>query len=563
MRRLVLVLGLWALLPAAAASAASTRGGAHAWCGTARSGARDAVWAHREQRDRRGAEARSIHAAFDVGQIAVLMDEGDLALIANAMDLQKAGVRFSPAGGGYSVSRVDLPMEPDSGMRLTLGDDASLLVSLGFTFPFYGKTYSQVFVNSDGNLTFGEKDDASTARNLGRLVNGPPRVAPLLADFNAEAGGAISVLSLPDHATVTWRAVPQFDHTDKNTFQVTLWADGRVDFVYDQELASAIEEGTTGIAPGSAQGGLTAVDFSPAAGVAGGTGALAESFRQEDGLDTVAVARKFYASHPDRYQQLVIYTSRRLVPGKTFSYEQTVTNADAGIGAGLQNLSADYGSAGRLESFVTMDAISKYPDDLNRRFLGEDSALAVLAHEVGHRWLVNALFRDGAANSHELLGRDEVHWSFFADTDGSYLEGNDIAPQSDGSFRTTGASLRYSAMDQYLMGMRDATEVPSFFFVRNPLDTADTDPGREPRTGVTFGGARKDVSIDDVVSALGARRPAGAPWAAPFRQAFVYVSVGGAPDAAAIDKVERIRAAWPAFFNQSVEGRGSVDPTLN
>lgn len=563
MRRLVLVLGLWALLPVASGSAARTGSGGHAWCGTARSGARDAVWAHREQRDRRGAEARSLHTALDIGQIAVLLDEGDLALVANAMDLQKAGVRFSPAGGGYSVSRVDLPLEPDSGMPLSLGDDASQLVSLDFTFPFYGKTYSQVFVNSDGNLTFGQNDDASTARNLGRLVNGPPRVAPLLADFNDEVGGAISLLSLPDHATVTWRAVPQFDHTDKNTFQVTLWADGRVDFVYDQELSSAIEEGTTGIAPGSAQGGLTAVDFSTAAAVAGGAGALAESFRQEDGLDAVAVARKFYASHPDSYQQLVIYTSRRLVPADTFSYEQTVANADAGIGVGPQNLSAEYGSAGRLESFVTMDAISKYPDDLNRRFLGEDSALTVLAHEVGHRWLVNALFRDGAANSHELLGRDEVHWSFFADTDGSYLEGNDIAPQSDGSFRTSGSSLRYSAMDQYLMGMREASEVPSFFFVRSPSDTSDTDPGRQPRTGITFGGTRKDVSIGEVVSALGARRPAGAPWAAPFRQAFVYVSVGGPPAAAAIDKVERIRAAWPALFNQSVEGRGSVDPTLN
>jgi hypothetical protein len=554
---------LSALLPAATGSAASTRSGAHAWCGTARGGASDAVWAHREQRDRRGAEARSLHAAADVGQIAVVMDEGDLALVANPMDLQKAGVRFSPAGAGYSVSRVDLPLEPDSGTRLSLGDDASQGVSLGFTFPFYGKTYSQAFVNSDGNLTFGQKDDASTARTVGRLVNGPPRVAPLLADFNDEAGGSISMLSLTDHLTVTWRAVPQFDHADKNTFQVTLWADGRVDFVYDQELSSAIEAGATGISPGSTEGGLTAVDFSGAAGVAGGAGALVESFRQEDGLDTVAVARKFYATHPDSYQQLVIYTSRRLVSGNTFSYEQTVSNADAGIGTGGQNLSPDYGSAGRLESFVTMDAISKYPDDLNRRFLGEDSALTVLAHEVGHRWLVNALFRDGAANSHELLGRDEVHWSFFADTDGSYLEGNDIAPQSDGTFRTAGASLRYSAMDQYLMGMRDASEVPSFFFVRNPSGTSDIDPGREPRTGVTFGGTRKDVSIGDVVSALGARRPAGAPWAAPFRQAFVYVSVGGPPDAAAIDKIERIRAAWPDFFNQSVEGRGRVDPTLN
>lgn len=563
MRRVLLLLtGLAILLPAAPAGAA--RGsGRHAWCGTSRGGARDAVWAHREQRDRHGAEARSLRASFDVGQIAVLLDEGDLALVANPMDLQKKGVRFSPAGSGYSVSRVDLPLEPDAGSRLSLGDDASQSVALGFSFPFYGSTYSQAFVNSDGNLTFGAKDDASTARNVGRLVNGPPRVAPLLADLNAEEGGSVSMLSLPDHATVTWRAVPQFERFDKNTFQVTLWADGRIDFVYDQELSSDIEEGVAGVAPGNGRGGLTAVDFSAAASVAGGAGALAESFRQEDGLDTVAVARKFYATHSDRYQQLVIYTSRKLVSSNTFSYEQTVANADAGIGVGVESSSAEYGSAGRLESFITMDAISKYPDDLTFRFLGEDSALSVLAHEVGHRWLVNALFRDGAADSHDLLGRDEVHWSFFVDTDGSHLEGNDIAPQSDGSFRTAGASLRYSAMDQYLMGMRDASEVPPFFLVRNPAGVLDTSPGRAPRTGVTFTGTRKDVAIGDVVAALGARRPAGAPWTTPFRQAFVYVAVGGPPDAAALDKIERIRAAWPAFFAQSTEGRGAVDPTLN
>jgi hypothetical protein len=259
----------------------------------------------------------------------------------------------------------------------------------------------------------------------------------------------------------------------------------------------------------------------------------------------------------------VVFTSRPLVASTTFAYEQSVRNSDAGIGVGVEDRSADYGSGGRLESFITMDAISKYPDDLSRRFLGEDSTLSVLAHEVGHRWLVKALFRDTAANSEELLGRDEVHWSFFVDTDGSFLEGNDIQAQSDGRFRTMGASLRYSAIDQYLMGMRDASEVPPFFFVRAPSGTSDTDAGRSPRTGVTFDGTRRDVSIADVVAALGARRPAGAPWPAPFRQAFVYVAVGGPPDPAALEKVERIRAAWPAFFAQSVEGRGSVDPTLN
>jgi hypothetical protein len=563
MRRLLIFAALTALLPPAEGQAARAGGGRNAWCGTDRDGASDAVWAHREQRDRRGAEARSVRASFDVGQIAVVMDEGDVALIANAMDLQRVGLRFSPVGGDYTVSRVDLPLEPDTGTRLSLSDDDSELVTLGFSFPFYGRSYSQVFVNSDGNLTFGTKDDASTARNVGRLVGGPPRVAPLLADFNPEVEGSISTQDLRDHFTVTWRAIPQFDHTDRNTFQATLWADGRVDFVYDQELATGIDEGVTGVAPGAGQGGLTAVDFSTAAGVSGAAGALAESFRAEDDLDTVAVARKFYASHGDDYQQLIVFTSRRLVSANTFAYEQTVHNSDAGIGAGTSDQSAAYGSRGRLESFVTMDAISKYPDDLNRRFLGEDSTLSVLAHEAGHRWLANALFRDGSTTSRELLGRGEVHWSFFADTDGSFLEGNDIEAQSDGRFRTAGASLRYSALDQYLMGLRDVAEVPPLFFVRGPSDTSDTDPGRSPRTNVLFSGTRKDVTIGDVVAALGTRQPAPAPWAAPFRQAFVYVAVGGPPDPAAIEKIERIRAAWPAFFAAGVEGRGAVDPRLN
>ena len=403
--------------------------------------------------------------------------------------------------------------------------------------------------------------DENSSRDVGRLVNGPARVAPLLVDLNPESGGTISFLGVQDHATVTWRAVPQFDETDKNTFQVTLWADGRVDFVYDAELATTIEEAATGVAPGNAAGGLTAVDFAHAA-AATGTGALVESFRDRDGLDTVAVARKFYATHGDDYQQLIIYTSRRLVPAGTFSFEQTVHNTDAGIGASQDDLTAEYGSRGRLESFITMDTIGKYPDDINQRFLGEDSTLTVLAHEVGHRWLVNARFRDGATTSTELLGRDQVHWSFFVDTDGSYLEGNDITPQADGRFRTTGASLRYSALDQYLMGMRDASEVAPLFFVRNPTGT-DTDPGQNPATGVTFGGTRTDVTIGDVVAAIGDRNPRGTPWTRPFREAFVYVTVGAPAEPANVAKIERIRAAWPAFFAQSVEGRGAVDPKLN
>lgn len=561
MRRTLLTLALAVL--AADLGAAGLRSGRNAWCGTTRDGGRDSVWAHREQRERRGVMAQSGRAAsFDIGQIAVLMDEGDLALPKNVMDLQRSALRFSPTREGYSVSRLDLPLEADVGTRLSLGDDASAQVSLGFAFAFYGRSYTEMFVNSDGNVTFGQKDDASTERNVGRLVNGPPRAAPILADLNPQARGTVSVLVLRDHVTVTWEGVPQYDRFDRNTFQVSLWADGRLDFVYDQALSASIDEGVVGVAPGGAQGGLTAVDFSTAAQVLGGAGALAESFRAENGLDTVAVARRFYATHPDDYRQLVVYTSQTLVPSEAFAYSLPVKNAEAGIGLDGHDFSAEFGSAGRLESFVMMDAVTKYPDDLTLRFLGEDSALSVLAHEVGHRWLANAVFRDGNTTSGELLGRDQVHWSFFLDTDGSFLEGNDIQPQSERTFRTVGASLRYSAFDQYLMGMRDASEVPSFFLVRNPAGT-NGNPGRTPESGVVLSGTRKDVAIGDVVAALGRRNPPGVPWVLPLRQAFIYVAVGGAADVQALEKVERIRAAWPAFFIQAADQRGSVDPRLN
>src|SRR5947207_9880160 len=116
MRRLILAV-LVLTLPTTAASAADARSRAGEWCGTHRDGARDAVWSHREQDQRRvgRAGAAATTASFDVGQIAVLLDEGDLALLHNVMDLQQAALRFSPAGAGYSVSRLALPLEPDTG----------------------------------------------------------------------------------------------------------------------------------------------------------------------------------------------------------------------------------------------------------------------------------------------------------------------------------------------------------------------------------------------------------------------------------------------------------------
>lgn len=553
MRRFSFLAAFLAASPAFAASS-------HPWCGTTRHGAHDAYWAHREQEARLSPlrAASSAAVAADVGMVAILQDEGDLALQRNFVDLAGLGLEFARSGANYTVSRVDRPVVP-GGTPLTLTDDSNVPLALPFAFTFYGTAYTSLFVNSDGNLTFGAGESASTPRSISRFVEGPPRIAPLFADLDPGiAGASVTTQSDGDAFRVTWTSVPQFGRTDKNTFQVTLLRDGRIQFAYDAGLAIAIEQAVVGIAPGKARNGLTAVDMSAAAG-ATSAGALAEGFREETELDLAAATHKFYRSHRDSFQQIVFFTSQTLVGRRALAFELTVHNTDAGIGDDTDDLSAFFGGA-HLESVVMMDALSKWFEDPAILVAGEDNTYSVLGQEVGHRWGAYALFKDGATVSRELLGRDDAHWSFFADTDASYLEGSEIADLGGGAFRTLAPSLRYSPLDQYLMGIRRPEEVPPFFFVRSPAGTA-TNPGRSPESGVDFTGTRKDVAIGDVIAALGARKPA--PGAKPpYRQAFVYVAVGAPADPAQIAKLEAIRAHWVPVFAGSTGGRWSVDNRL-
>lgn len=551
MRRLGFLLFLLPL-PAFAA-------GSHPWCGTTVGGGRDAIARHLQAREGRDAREASLAAGIDVGDIAVLEDHGDLAAFRNVVDLANAGIEFGRSGPNYTANSLARPVVAGAGTMLTLGDDAHVAISLPFPFPFYGRTWTSAFVNSDGNLTFGEGESASTDRNLGRFLSGPPRIAPLLADVDPSVGGSITTQPEGDAFRVTWTNVPQFGKTDQNTFQVTLFRDGRVQFSYGA-LGVGID-GVAGIAPGRYQGGFTPIDVSNAVGAVSG-GALAEGFRNQNELDLVAVARRFYASHRDDYQQLVIYTSQSLIAPRTFAYEINVRNADTGTGTEVEDLSGAFGSGGRLESIVDMDAHTKYSADPSLRVNGEDTSLGILAHEVGHRWLARAFFRDGERTSDELLGRQGSHWSFFLDTDGSHDEGNDIADQG-GTFRTVGSGLRYSPLDQYLMGLRRPDEVPPLLLIRSPSGTSNTSAARPPETGVSFGGTRRDVTIGEVIAAMGPRNPAASTRLPAFRQAFIYVAVGGPADAEAVAKVDAIRQHWPGLFQRSTDGRRSAETRLS
>ena len=511
-----------------------------------------------------GLSARAASSSAErSGDIAVLSDDGSIVIGANPFDLGGAALRFDPNGrGGYDVRRATGGFRPDLGRRLLLADDDTREEALAFAFPFYGAAPASAFVNSDGNLTFGRGDVATDARSLGRVLSGAPRVAPFFADLDPSAGGGMFVSAAPDAFTVTWCAVPDFDATGQVTAQASLLPGGAVEIRID--TSTTLKDAVVALSPGATDG-FAPVDLSAAAATAdGGAGAVGERFAAEASLDLVAASRRFYTGFPDNYDQLLFWSDARVIESGTFAFETTIQNGITGIGQEVVSFADAYGSGGRLSSLVVMDDLGKYPADPNQRANGENTTLALVAHETGHRWGATLQFRDASgASSDAWLGRQRAHWSFYCDSDASVLEGNDIEDQGAGSFRTTSTVSRYGPFDLYAMGLLGESEVPPAFYVESPSG-ASQDRESAPRTGVAFTGTRREVSIGDVVDAMGPRNPPASRSAGAHRQAWVYVvGRGRTADPAAIAKLETIRRAFEGFFSDATGGRMSVETRLD
>jgi hypothetical protein len=526
------------------------------------------LWKHQAAAARRAAEGRAQPSTFgptatteDIGQIAVMRDEGDLVLPPNAFDLRSAAFLFARNGsGGYDVRPSTRAFLSSVGDKISLGDDASARIALPFTFPYYSGRYSEAFLNSDGNVTFVSEDHASADRNVARFLTGPPRVAPIFADLDPSKGGGVFRRTDGDALVITWCDVPEFDSTSNRVnVQLRLASDGSIEFIYGATVETS--GAVVGVSPGET-GVFSAVNISEASrtAIGGGSGAVGERFSAQPDFDFVAMAQKFYLTHNDDFDQIVLFTNTRTTTPGTFAFEFAVANEVRGIGVPVFDSSRDFGSRGRLRSVVDMDRLSSYPQDPAQPFLGENNALSVLGQECGHRWLAYLEFRDGATTSTALLGRDEAHWSFFFDSDASHMEGNDIEDRGNGQFRTVGAVSRYSALDQYAMGLRAASEVPPMFLVTQVNSGGSASDA--PRIGVDIRGTRKDVRIEDIVAAMGPRSPDFASAPKAFRQAWVYVVAQTRETSDDLNKLDRLRAAWETFFSASTSGRGTMSARL-
>ncbi len=281
------------------------------------------------------------------------------------------------------------------------------------------------------------------------------------------------------------------------------------------------------------------------------------------------MTKRFYQSFADRYDSIVVWTDFNSDLDGAFAFEITTRNDVMGIGDEVFNDASFWGSAGELESYVFMGNIERYPSSPDQRVSGaggRPSTLGLLAHEFGHRWLASVRFEDNGTRSDGLLGRQKAHWSFFLDSDASFLEGNNISEEGDGRFRTFETVSRYSRLDLYLMGLAPVGEVAPFFFVDDARGIGSTsliNNESSPQSGVTLDGTKHQVLLDDVLRVEGVREPDFESSPKEFRQAWILLYRSGArPSSDVINKVESARIAWEAFFRQITLGRGGVRTTI-
>lgn len=117
---------------------------------------------------------------------------------------------------------------------LTLDPDGSALVSLPFGFDFFGTTYTEVFVNANGHLTFVQADDTAIFDDPAFLGSGP-RIAMLATNLDPAAAGTVFV----DHTAIAPLAisfvfanVPDVDSGLLNSFSVTLFSGGHIQMAF-------------------------------------------------------------------------------------------------------------------------------------------------------------------------------------------------------------------------------------------------------------------------------------------------------------------------------------------
>lgn len=166
-------------------------------------------------------------------------------------DLDGYSIVFTPVGGvqrytACAIPITELPVDPAGSTGLDLHDDTYEQVFLegADTVTLYGVSYDNFYVSSNGYLTFGQPDteyNETLAQHFSM-----PRVSALFDDFQP-TNGQIKWRQLSDRVVVTWEGVKELLTYNSNTFQASLFFDGKIELAW---LGIDLSDGLVGLSEG-------------------------------------------------------------------------------------------------------------------------------------------------------------------------------------------------------------------------------------------------------------------------------------------------------------------------
>jgi len=171
--------------------------------------------------------AAALFAAVGVAQASVVsipnttLQASPGKYTANGYYTNNLGANIVTTGGGAgaNVGRAD-----------GRNDDGYMALDLGFNVTFFGQTYSSLFINNNGSVSFG--DGVAEYRPNGVTGADAPIISPFFGDVDTRNpdSGVVHYNLAQNQLVVTWDNVGYYSaHGDKtDSFQLVLRGDGYV-----------------------------------------------------------------------------------------------------------------------------------------------------------------------------------------------------------------------------------------------------------------------------------------------------------------------------------------------
>jgi hypothetical protein len=208
---------------------------------------------------------------------------------AAVVTLPQSTLRSSPgvytAGGYYTTTLGPNIVTTGGGNGANVGlasgrnDDGFMALNLGFNFTLYGSTYSSLFINNNGNVSFGS--GISDYVPTGPTGANAPLISVFFSDVDTRnaSSGVVHYNLTADQLVVTWDNVGRFNSQGvppSNSFQLVLRSDsfvlpsgeGQIGFFYEEmdwEVTQTSQTGAVGFGDGA--GNATVIAGSNAAGM--------------------------------------------------------------------------------------------------------------------------------------------------------------------------------------------------------------------------------------------------------------------------------------------------------